>query len=52
MELVEPMGWNRYQHTIQEVLDKFEVVFNNPTGLPPRCCRDHVITPEGGYCTN
>ena len=48
MELVEPVRWNRYQHTIQEVLDKSEVVFNNPIGLSPRCCRDHVITLKEG----
>ena len=48
MELVEHGGIEQIPTHIQEVLDKYEVVFNMPIGLLPRRCRDDAIALNKG----
>ena len=48
MELVEATMMEGVPASIRAVLEKYEVIFQMPQGLPPQCSRDYVITLKGG----
>ena len=48
VELLEATVMEGVPTSIRAVLEKYEVVFQTPQGLPPQRNRDHVITLKGG----
>ena len=48
VELVEATLMEGVLVSIRAVLEKYEIVFQTPQGLPPQRNRDHVITLKGG----